>query len=159
MNSKRQRELAYAERAGLVCEEIGLPRMAGRIVGWLLICDPAHQSLAELGEVLQASKGSISTTTRLLMGMGLLERVSLPGDRRDYVRIQPGSWFQMMNRYQRETDLMRRLAEEGLEILGKSPPDRRARLDEMRDLYDFLARIAPEILGQWERERAAKNRK
>ncbi len=63
----------------LFFEEMGFPRMAGRILGWLLICDPPEQSAGQLAGVLQASKGSLSTMTRLLIQMGLVERVGLPG--------------------------------------------------------------------------------
>ncbi|MFQ3629252.1 MAG: MarR family transcriptional regulator, partial [Cyanobacteriota bacterium] len=74
----------FVEEVGLMFELIGLPRMAGRIFGWLLISQPPHQSSGELAEVLQASKGSISSMTRLLIQLGLIERLPLPGDRRDF---------------------------------------------------------------------------
>ena len=48
-------------------EQIGYPRMAGPILGWLLICDPPVQSTGELADVLGASKESLSTMTRLLI--------------------------------------------------------------------------------------------
>ena len=41
----------FVEEAGIVFEQTGLPRMAGRIFGWLLICDPPHQSTDQLAEV------------------------------------------------------------------------------------------------------------
>lgn len=68
----------FAEDVGLVFENIGLPRMAGRVLGWLLVCDPPHQSMLELVEALSASKASISNTTRMLIEIGLIERISLP---------------------------------------------------------------------------------
>ena len=60
---EKQRALAFAERVGLLCESQGLARMAGRVIGWLLICDPPHQSLVELGEVLQAGRRSVKQVT------------------------------------------------------------------------------------------------
>ena len=47
----------FVEEVALVFEEIGLIRMAGRILGWLLISNPPYQSADELAEALQASKG------------------------------------------------------------------------------------------------------
>ncbi|HEX7974611.1 MAG TPA: MarR family transcriptional regulator, partial [Anaerolineales bacterium] len=76
----------FVEEVALVFEEIGIARMAGRILGWLLISNPPHQSADELAEALQASKGSISTMTRLLIQADLIERIGLPGERRDYFR-------------------------------------------------------------------------
>jgi len=69
-------EAAYVEEVGVIYEGMGFPRMAGRIIGWLLICDPPHQSQAQLGAVLHASKGSISTMTQMLLRTGLVKRVT-----------------------------------------------------------------------------------
>src|SRR5512135_2854177 len=89
---RHMEERHFVEDVALFFEELGFPRMAGRILGWLLICDPPEQSAGQLAQVLQASKGSLSTMTRLLIQMGLVERVGLPGERRDYFRIRPGAW-------------------------------------------------------------------
>ena len=55
----------FVEEVGIVFEQTGLPRMAGRILGWLLIAEPPHQSTEQLINALMASKGSISSMTRL----------------------------------------------------------------------------------------------
>ena len=74
MNDEQQvEEKHFVEEVGLFFEQSGMPRMAGRILGWLLISDPSHQTTSELAEVLLASKGSISTMTRLLIRIGLIE--------------------------------------------------------------------------------------
>ena len=53
------------ERFGLRFEEDGLPRIAGRMLG-LLMVSAEPRSLDELAEELQASKTSASTNARLL---------------------------------------------------------------------------------------------
>ncbi len=47
------------------------------------------------------SRGSISTNTRLLENMGVIERVTRPGDRRDYFQIneQPGLLQRVADRF------------------------------------------------------------
>src|SRR5438445_13508540 len=67
----------------------GLPRMAGRILGLLLVCEPPERTAAELARELHASAGSISTMTRLLERAQLIERVSRAGERADRFRITP----------------------------------------------------------------------
>ncbi len=67
-------------------ERDGLPRIAGRILGYLLV-SPDACSLDELAEKLLASKASVSTNARMLERQGVLERVTHPGDRRDYYAI------------------------------------------------------------------------
>lgn len=146
----------FIEDVGLAFEGSGLPRMAGRILGWLLICDPPHQSPGELAEVLQASKGSISSMTRLLEQIGLIERLSLPRERRDYFRIRNASWTELFRRRMLLISSFRELADQGLTLLNGHTPERRQRLEEMRDMYAFFEHQLPLLLERWERERQCR---
>ncbi len=74
------------ERMGLFFEKDGLPRIAGRVLAYLLL-SPAPRTLDQLAEVLQVSKSSVSTDARLLERMGTVERVTVAGDRRNYYQI------------------------------------------------------------------------
>ena len=150
----RLEEKNFVEEVGLVFEQTGLPRMAGRILGWLLISDPPHQSTVQLAAALMASKGSISTTTRHLIQCGLIERISLPGVRHDYFRIRADAWQHMIRRgLVDEIKMVRQLAEHGLELLADKPPLTLKWLEEMRDIYAFLDRELPALLERWEQER------
>jgi DNA-binding transcriptional regulator GbsR (MarR family) len=66
----------FIEDISLYLEQMGVPRMAGRILGVLLIANPPEQSITDLVEALQASKSAISTSTRLLSEMGPLSGCS-----------------------------------------------------------------------------------
>jgi DNA-binding transcriptional regulator GbsR (MarR family) len=147
----------FIEEVGLSFEVMGLPRMAGRIFGWLLLSDPPHQSPGELAKVLQASKGSISTMTRLLVQIGLIERISLPGQRRDYFRIKLNAWSEVSKQRLAQISTFRQLAEQGLQILETDDPVLRQRLEEMRDIHAFLEREFPLMTDRWEQQcRASK---
>lgn len=153
LNQKQPFEqMHFVEEVGLMFELVGLPRMSGRIFGWLLISNPPQQSHTELAEVLQASKGSISTMTRLLIQIGLIERVSLPGERRDYFQIKPNAWSQMSKQRVAQITAFRQLADKGLELLKDTPLPLQQRLQEMRDLHAFLEREMPRLNEQWELE-------
>ena len=146
----------YVESFGLFWEQAGLPRMTGRILSWLLICDPPHQTMHQLTEALQASKSSISTGTRMLIQMGIIERLSLPGQRRDHYRVVPDSWSHIMEeKAKRQFTELRRLSERGLALLDGASPARRQRLEEMRDYYVFMEREFPLILDHWRAHRSA----
>lgn len=80
----------FIERAGLLWQKDGLPRIAGRIFGLLLV-SPDPCSLDDIAAALGVSKASVSNDTRLAERMGLIERVSLPGDRKDYYQITAAS--------------------------------------------------------------------
>lgn len=140
----------FIEEMGLLFEQAGMPRMAGRIFAWLLISDPPLQSSTELVDGLQASKGSISTMTRLLIQIGLIERVSLAGDRRDYFQIKPNAWTQLSHQQQIRVTAFRQLAERGLEFLANATPEHRRRLQEMHDIHLFWEQELPRINQRWE---------
>lgn len=153
LNQKQPFEqMHFIEEVGLMFELVGLPRMSGRIFGWLLISNPPQQSHTELAEMLQASKGSISTMTRLLIQIGLIERISLPGERRDYFQIKPNAWSQMTKQRMVQISAFRQLAEKGLDLLKDTSPRLQQRLQEMRDIHAFLERELPLLDERWELE-------
>ncbi|HEY7112510.1 MAG TPA: MarR family transcriptional regulator [Thermoanaerobaculia bacterium] len=142
----------YVEEWGLLFEQSGLPRMAGRVLGWLLVCDPVEQNTAGILEALSASKGSISTTLGLLERFRLIERVGRPGDRRTYFRIAPGAFARMMEDKLRSVTTWKDLAERGIELLRRSGRERTLRLQGVRDFYAFFEREFPALIRQWRRE-------
>jgi len=144
---------SFIEEVGLVFEETGLPRMSGRLFGWLLIADPHYQSPSELADVLQASKGSISTSVRLLMQKGFIERYVIPGSRHDHFCL-PKDAIQKIIKHglEEEIKLFRTLSERGLELTKDISADRKRWLNEMRDRYSYLEKSFPALLEKYERE-------
>ncbi|MBF2028497.1 MAG: MarR family transcriptional regulator [Oscillatoriales cyanobacterium C42_A2020_001] len=146
----------FVEEVGLLFETIGFPRMAGRVFGWLLISNPPHQSPGELANILQASKGSISTMTRLLEQIGLIERVSLPGHRRDYFRIKLNAWSEMSKRRLDQITAFRKLAERGLDLMKGEAPHLNERLQEMHDIHAFFEAELPRMIDRWQEYRTSQ---
>lgn len=142
----------FVEEMGLMFELMGMPRMAGRIFGWLLISDPPQQSSSDLADGLQASKGSISSMTRLLIQIGLIERVGIPGDRRDYFQIKPHAWGQLMEQQISQVKMFRQLAERGLQLVQDEPPPLQDRLKEMHSIYTFWEQELPQMYDRWEQQ-------
>ncbi|MDT0630811.1 GbsR/MarR family transcriptional regulator [Rubrivirga litoralis] len=147
-------EAQFVDDIGHILEDHGRPRIAGRILGWLLVCEPPHQSFDELVEALGVSKGSVSSMTRLLVDGGLVERVALPGDRRTHFRMAPDAWSRVLSW---TTDRVRRMhgaAERGLALVQERSPEADPwRLREMRDLYGIAARQLPEVAEAFENAR------
>lgn len=142
----------FIEDIGILYEEMGLPRMAGRIFGWLLVCEPPHQSAEELANIVEASKGSISSMTRLLIQVGLVERMGLPGRRGTYYRIIPGSWSGLVRARMSNLTAIRELAERGLDLIAGNDPESHSRLKELRDFHAFLEQEIPALLDRYDRE-------
>src|SRR4026207_2250545 len=78
----------FIERMGVALESDGMPRIAGRIFGLLLVSEDAL-SLDELAAELGVSKASVSTNARLLEERGGREGSGRAADRRDYYRVLP----------------------------------------------------------------------
>ena len=142
---ERQREL-FVEEVGLCFEQAGYPRMAGRVVGLLLISEEPQLSLSEIATRLAASRGSISMTARLLLQYGQVEHVPVPGERRDYFRLTEGAWASVVKRRMAVIENMREVAERGLNLVG-SNDTARARLQEMRDFFAFCESEWPALVG------------
>ncbi|GEM88092.1 GbsR/MarR family transcriptional regulator [Meiothermus granaticius] len=140
----------YVEEFALRYESAGLPRTAGRILGWLMVCDPPEQSAAQLATELGASKASISTMTRMLAQFSLIERVSRRGSRQDFYRIRPGAWTELMKTRLAGLSAFRALADKGLKLMETAPPEQRLRLQEMRDLYTFFEGELAELIQRLE---------
>ena len=148
----------FVEELGILLElEAGTPRMVGRTLGWLLVCEPPEQSAAELAEMLQASKGSISTATRVLLRMGLVERVRFRGERFDRFRVQPEAWDEFFWRDE-QFKTPRRVLRIGLDALAAQPPGRSARLEKLDAMYAWWEKRMPKLREEYlaERSRAAR---
>lgn len=148
-------ERSFIEEVGVVFEQTGIPRMAGRLFGWLLISDPPYQSPSQLAEALRASKGSISTSIRLLTQMGFIERHVIPGSRHDNFRL-PGDAIKKIIRHglEQEIKMFRELSERGLELTKAIPAKRKAWLKEMQSRYTYLEKAFPALLEKYEREKS-----
>jgi len=152
--SAEAEERSFVEDIAIVFEDFRLPRMAGRIVGRLLLSVPAEQSSEQLAAYLDASKGSISTMTRQLIDLGLVERVGIPGARQDYFRIRPGSWEKLIVASLRGYEDMHLLAERGLRLPVAKDDDVRERLDGIHLVYEVLAEHVPGMLEELTRRLA-----
>lgn len=144
--------MAYIEEVGQALGSFGLPKMAARVYGALLVADPPEMSADELASVLKASRGSISTSTRMLELMGIVERLSKPGERRDYFRNKPGAWAASMQMRMNAMSLFLKLAEKGLEVVDSDDPEVLEGLRDMKAFFSFMVTEFPRLLEKWEQK-------
>ncbi|HLU08746.1 MAG TPA: MarR family transcriptional regulator [Oceanobacillus sp.] len=152
MDKKQQ----FVEEVGLYFERVGLTRMEGRIIGWLLICDPPHQSMGDLVEALGASKSSISVSLRTLTTLYLIDQVSIPGERRDYYKASTDLWNRSFRARLHQVTELRQLAERGIDLLADETPEQRRRLELMRDYNAFMEQEFPKLLDKWDEIKKAR---
>jgi DNA-binding transcriptional regulator GbsR (MarR family) len=148
----------FVEELAVTFEADGLPRMAGRIFAFLLVCRPAEQTAASLARELEASGGSISTMVRLLVGAGLVERVSQAGVRADHFRVTPEGIRALMDSATARVARVHRVTTRGLGLLTDRPPEDRARLAALDDLYAYFEDRMPSMVEDWERRHFKESR-
>lgn len=146
---------AFVEEVARYFEDAGWPRMAGRLLGTLLVAEPREQSAAQLAHRLHASRGSISTMSRLLISFDLVERRTRPGDRREYLRFRDDAWLKVMDEKARWITDLRRIGERGLQLFAGSDGPARESLSELVELMEYAEREWPPLMERWHAERAA----
>lgn len=148
-------EITFADHAGrLYARQYGMAPMVGRLLGYLAICTPREQSIAELAEALLASRSAIAGAVSALENLDMIRRTRAAGERMDRIRIDltgPRSMGFDMTEYREQGNLAR----EGLALLAGEPMERRAVLLEWAAFSDFLTARLPELEQEWKAHRAA----
>ena len=148
-------EITFADHAGrLYARHYGMAPMVGRLLGYLAICDPREQSIAELADALLASRSAIAGAISALENLDLIRRSRSAGERMDRVRIDLTGRRSMgfdMTEYKEQGDLAR----EGLALLSAESPERRAVLLEWAAFSDFLVARLPVLEQEWVAHRDA----
>lgn len=137
----------FTDRIASLFEHDGLPPIAGRIFGLLLLSEEPR-SLDQLSEELGISKASASTNARLLAQFGLVEPVHRPGSRRDYYRTADDlferSMAQRLERWRAFTEVIG----EG-RALPASAPAVRERLARYESALRYMADAIGRAMMQW----------
>ena len=138
-------ESPFVEEMGQFLAGYGMTPMAGRMWGWLLICEPAEQTAAEIAAALHASRGAISGTARILANAGLIRRTTRRGDRREYFTAPPEALDTFVSRRRPIYRQIREIVERGLIATADRPPESRARLQEFHDVMAFIEVEVPAV--------------
>jgi DNA-binding transcriptional regulator GbsR (MarR family) len=138
----------FIEQLGLIAEDDGLPRIAGRMFAVLLLAE-APMSLDELAGTLGVSKASASTDARILLRHGWIRRVVQPGDRRDYYEMVPDFFAEFVASRVRQWQALYDLVGDALTGLPDFSPAGRERLEYLRDVQEFFLKGLRHRLDEW----------
>jgi DNA-binding transcriptional regulator GbsR (MarR family) len=142
-------EGAFVDAMGQFLAAYGMTPMAGRLWGYLLICDPPEQTAEEVALALHASRGSISGTVRLLEPIGFLRRSRRRGDRREYLSVPPATFMTFVHNAGAIYRQLRLIIEQGLDAITDKPPPLRARLEEAHEFVAHVERELPVVLERF----------
>jgi predicted transcriptional regulator len=151
-------ESQFVEEMGQFLASLGMTPMAGRMWGWLLICEQPEQTATDIAEALHASRGSISGTARLLASSGLIRRSTKRGDRREYFSAPPEALDSLLGSAAGIYEHMRAIAARGLASVAGRSVESRARLQEFHDVMAFVEREVPRVIAAYLSERSEGRR-
>ena len=151
----RDEEITFADHTGRhYASRYAFPPMAGRVLGYLLVCDPPEQSIAELSDALLASRSAVTGALDVLERTDTIRRSRKAGERMDRVSVDFTS-AQAHGFDASEYQALSDLAKEGLEVLKDAPPERKATLKEMEAFADWLVERTQTMKEEWEAHRDA----
>jgi len=140
-----------AEHLALTLVVSGMQRMAARVLAAFLFTDEPSLTAGDLSEDLEASAGSVSGAIKMVMQMGLIERVPVRGSRREHYRMRDRAWTTLYSRQHAPIDDILSAVARGVEAVEPGPA--RERLAYMRDFYEFLLGEVPALIERFEQRR------
>ena len=141
----------FVEQIAVLLETDGFPRVGGRLFG-LLLTSEEPRSLDDLAEELGVTKASISVNVRMLEQKGIVERVGVPSDRRDYYRIADDIVERSMQQRIARIRQFQAALEAVIREAPKSPRRKGIvadRLKGMHDAFRYLLDSTNRALEEW----------
>jgi hypothetical protein len=156
MARRRERDPArvrhFIEQLALVLGDMGMPPMPARVWAAAMASDEHTVTPGDLADRLGVSPAAISGAVRYLVQVGLLQRVAVPGSRRQHYAASPDLWYETFANRQAVLSAFSRIAAEGVDALGPRTPAGQ-RIGEIRDFFDFMAAELPGLLNRWRAHR------
>jgi predicted transcriptional regulator len=140
--------LAYVERFASVLVAAGIPAMAARVLAVLHVTDSGRLSAAELARMLQISPAAVSGAVRYLSGIGLVHKERVPGSRRDYYRMPPNVWQEVVRMQSLVLVRWAKMLAEGVDIVGPGTPAGE-RMAGYAAFFDFITSEYLSVFEGW----------
>ena len=130
----------------------GLNPLMGRIVG-LLIISKEPQSLDDIVEQLEMSKGPISQICRRLKERGLIEKVWIPGDRKDYYQtaddIFGKAYANQINKMQQNIEIAEKYLTQAEALKSDDAEYIKKRMKMMKAFYELMDEFNKNFMEKW----------
>lgn len=140
-------EIDFIERMGVNAEADGQARITGRIWGLLMVVGEMLTS-AQIAEVLQVSRGSVSTNLRMLEGLDIIERRSKPGEREIYFAMRPNPYASLVRQFAKRFASYRRMIEEAAISIERQ--EGHQNLADLAQFYALMEQSHQAMLGELE---------
>ncbi|GIG92498.1 GbsR/MarR family transcriptional regulator [Plantactinospora endophytica] len=144
----------FVEQFALSFSEVGVPRMAARVLGALMVADEPGLTAGEIAERLGVSAAAISGALRYLLHVNLVLREPVPNSRRDRYHAPDDIWYTAAVQsgvYRKLGDMMH----QGVLAVGDDSPAG-IRLADMRDFLFFVQDEMGALIDRWNETRQEK---
>jgi DNA-binding transcriptional regulator GbsR (MarR family) len=138
-------EQNFIERMGLNSEADGHARITGRVWGLLMVLGVPLTS-AEIAELLQVSRGSVSTNLKMLEMMSIIERRTKPGEREIYFAMCDQPYSALVRGFLDRFATYRRQIESAQKAIDR--PEAQQRLEDLKTFYAAMETAHRAILDQ-----------
>lgn len=137
----------FIEKMGMMAQGDGLPRIAGKILGLLLI-ETGPFSFGEIAQRLAVSRGSVSTNTRLLENLRIIDRVSKMGERGDYFQLAQDPYAKLLQGVSQRMEKSISVLSETREALPSSWEKSQSRLFDLEHFYSEYLKSTKLLIEQ-----------
>ncbi|HTU74044.1 MAG TPA: MarR family transcriptional regulator [Trebonia sp.] len=144
--------LAYIERFASVLVAAGIPGMPARVLAALHVRDSGRMTAAELAGMLQISPAAVSGAVRYLAGLGLVHKERVPGSRRDYYRMPPNVWEEVVRMQSQVLVRWSKVLAEGVDVVGRGTPAGQ-RMADYAAFFEYINGEFPGLFERWEARR------
>jgi len=138
--AEREALLEWVEQVAMYLARDGVPPIAGRVLGWLMVCDPPEQSAGQISIAIGASRASLTSNLRVLSSMGFLASRTRPGERTIYYRMAEGAWAVVVRKQIAGITSFLDITRQGLDLVG-SDEGRAARVREAQATFEWMAAV------------------
>lgn len=149
--SEKKREII--ERVGVFHEKKGMQPVVGRIIGLLMVAEPAEATFEEIQEELQVSKSAVSNALTFMQGREMVDYTTKPGERKRYFKLSVKKWKKDLNRDFDGLLKIDVLLDEVIELKENKDSEFCQCLQEMKDFLGFLKVELPLLLKKFEATR------
>lgn len=131
-------------------QNLGYSSLMGKIVALLLISEKPL-SLDEISDKLEMSKGPISQIARRLKDHRLIERIWVPGERKDFYKAANDMFGEAFRNYMNSMHRNQIIAEKFTDLAEKAGSSAflKDRMLEMKAFYELMDKHNKLFLSEW----------
>ncbi|MFF0268373.1 GbsR/MarR family transcriptional regulator [Kribbella sp. NPDC004536] len=141
----------FVERFAGALANAGVPTMAARVMGAMMVSPNGTMTAAELADMLKISQPAVSGAVRQLLQVSFISRERLRGSRKDHYRIREDVFAAMLERRNLALTEWEAASRSGAALFADDSPVCR-RLTEAADFFAFIHADMDQIIKNWRAE-------